>query len=497
MSVYEGPANWWAVNNNSGRTHISTKAVSQSGLIMNLDAGSSTSYSGSGTTWTDLTGTNNGTLVNGPYYSSFSYGSMGFDGTNDYMTSTLATTSGQAVTYEGWLYSIETTSTARNFVDSGSANPRIWWNTSGQIEFDSTGFTTTTVYRNQWVHVVLSKPSGSSAASYYVNGVLVGTGSAYTTPAVTPAWFNVAAASTWKGKCAMIHVYNRALSAAEILSNYNATSKRFTAVADFSFISSGGVATGGDITDVEGYRYHIFNSSNNLTVSSGSGNVEYAIVAGGGGGGVSGGWEAGGGGGAGGMLTGTISINTASSPYTITVGAGGAARTTGSNSSAFSLTANGGGKGGVGIDSVYAGGPGGSGGGATTGSGGLGTTGQGSNGGSGIATGTQCNIGGPGGGGKSAVGLSSKDSVRVGAPGGAGQLFGFSYYAGGGSGGNGNSNVAQIAALGGGGVGQTNAASAIAGTINTGGGGGGGRYAAAGTTAAAGGSGVVIIRYPL
>ena len=35
-------------------------------LVLNLDAGDSNSYSGSGTTWTDLSGNgNNGTLVNG------------------------------------------------------------------------------------------------------------------------------------------------------------------------------------------------------------------------------------------------------------------------------------------------------------------------------------------------------------------------------------------------------------------------------------------------
>jgi hypothetical protein len=199
------------------------------GLSLCLDAANSKSYPGSGTVWTDLSGNgNNGTLVNGVGYSGDNLGSLSFDGVDDYITSSFATTSGQAVTYCGWLYSTETTSIYKNFVDSVTARPMIWWNTSGQIEFDAAFYTTPAVYRNQWVYVALSKPSGSSSASYYVNGVLVGTGSAYTTPALTPTWFNRAAAQTWKGNASNVQVYNRALTPQEIQQNYNALRSRFS-----------------------------------------------------------------------------------------------------------------------------------------------------------------------------------------------------------------------------------------------------------------------------
>jgi hypothetical protein len=202
--------------------------IVQQGLVLNLDAGNPYSYAGAGTTWIDVSGnSNNGTLTNGPTYSSDVGGTIVFDGVNDYVTTSFATTSGQSVTYCGWLYSTESTSTYKNFVDSLSTSPMIWWNTSGQIEFDESRYTTTTVYRNQWVYVSLSKPSGSSSASYYVNGVLVGTGTAYTTPALIPTLFNRSAAQTWKGNGAVVQIYNRALSAAEVLQNYNATKGRF------------------------------------------------------------------------------------------------------------------------------------------------------------------------------------------------------------------------------------------------------------------------------
>ena len=57
------------------------------GLVLSLDAADRNSYPGSGTTWRDMSGNgNNGTLTNGPTFSSANGGSIVFDGTNDYAT---------------------------------------------------------------------------------------------------------------------------------------------------------------------------------------------------------------------------------------------------------------------------------------------------------------------------------------------------------------------------------------------------------------------------
>jgi hypothetical protein len=173
--------------------------------------------------WLDNSNNNTATLINNPTYSSGNGGYLTFNGSNQYLTTSVATTAGQALTVIGWVYSTETTATYRNFFDSISANPMIWWNTSGQIEFDIAAYTTTTVYRNQWVHVALSKPSGSAAPSYYVNGSLVGTGGSYSVPAVTPTWLNRTAAQTWLGRVSKIQYYNAALTATQIAQNYNTT----------------------------------------------------------------------------------------------------------------------------------------------------------------------------------------------------------------------------------------------------------------------------------
>ena len=54
------------------------------GLVLCLDAANTKSYPGSGTTWTDISGKGyDGTLTNGPTFSSDNLGCIVFDGSND------------------------------------------------------------------------------------------------------------------------------------------------------------------------------------------------------------------------------------------------------------------------------------------------------------------------------------------------------------------------------------------------------------------------------
>jgi hypothetical protein len=70
--------------NNLGANILVYNEIITDGLVMYLDAGISDSYPGSGNTWTDLSGRgNNGTLVNGPSYSATSGSYIQFDGSND------------------------------------------------------------------------------------------------------------------------------------------------------------------------------------------------------------------------------------------------------------------------------------------------------------------------------------------------------------------------------------------------------------------------------
>jgi hypothetical protein len=231
--------------------------------------------------------------------------------------------------------------------------------------------------------------------------------------------------------------------------------------------------------------------------------VSYLIVAGGAGG-------ASGGGGAGGLLSGTAAVATGTT-YTLTVGSGGTggsgggatSATNGQQTTAFSLTAVGGGYGAlIGNNQPGGGNGGGSGGGGGgfsggTTAGGSGTSGQGNAGGSnGGQTGDPYPAGG--GGGASAVGQNASGG-NVGGNGGAGTASSISgasvTYAGGGGGGvYSNTGTPGTGGAGGGGAGAGAAAggNGTAGTANRGGGGGGSGVSG---TGGAGGSGVVIVAY--
>ena len=270
------------------------------------------------------------------------------------------------------------------------------------------------------------------------------------------------------------------------------------------------VATGGTIyeTTINGidYRVHEFTSVGTTTFDVVSiplvARVEFFIVGGGGGG--AGGF-AGGGGGGGGVIQGTTGVTAMS--YSITVGAGGAARSgvlnsqSGGASTAFSRTALGGGGGG-GRDnwSGLSGASGGGGGwqnggpGGTT-SGGAGTTGQGFAGGSGFSGGG-ASMGG-GGGGFLSAGENRTSNTKAG-DGGTGITTTFTgtsrSFAGGGGGGAEPSAAAAGVGKSRGGNGGRNGLAATSAAANSGSGGGGAARQLS-STSGAGGSGIVIIRY--
>ena len=227
--------------------------------------------------------------------------------------------------------------------------------------------------------------------------------------------------------------------------------------------------------------------------TSSSLDVQYLVVAGGGGGG-----QQGGGGGAGSLRSGSFTIPTGSS-YTVSVGVGGigavyngGAAQTGSDSTFYTITSQGGGTGG---SAGGAGGNGGSGGGGSyLAGGGISSTG-GNDGGAG---GGASNYPNGGGGGAGAVG---GDGITNSGAGGAGLTWidGVAYAGGGGGGYTSQGATFGAGGSGGGGRGSISSPSAAQpGTNGRGGGGGGGgnQTGNVGIDGAKGGNGVVIVAYP-
>jgi hypothetical protein len=219
-------------------TDLFGRGIIRDGLVLDLDAGISTSYPGSGTTWTDLSVySNNGTLTNGPTYSSSNGGSIVFDGVDDKVTfpnNTISTSAGMTV--EVWFK----TSSGTKYQDIFDLDDAygVWivtnFSASGKINasFNTlSGYMTADYVANNWYQVVLS---GSGTSNFmYLNGVQVATASQTVATSInlnTARIGNVdgdRASEYLVGNVSCLKLYNRALTSAEISQNYNALKDRF------------------------------------------------------------------------------------------------------------------------------------------------------------------------------------------------------------------------------------------------------------------------------
>jgi hypothetical protein len=217
-------------------TNIDYENIVTNGLVFLLDAGYIPSYSRSGTTWSDLSGNgNNGTLTNGPTFSSDNGGSIVFDGVNDYAP--IGTSQFPFGTSSGTLSSWARTSTVsgswRWIVSYGSPNipqARFIGINNSTYYFGGYGddITASGVILNTWFNMV-GVYNGTNA-SIYINGVLVSGPTA-------KSWNTVAGNAQigrqisniehWNGRISNVFIYNRALTATEVLQNYNAQKGRF------------------------------------------------------------------------------------------------------------------------------------------------------------------------------------------------------------------------------------------------------------------------------
>ena len=205
------------------------------GLVLALDAANPKSYTGSGTTWTDLIGRGNtGTLTNGPTYSSTSGGSIVFDGTNDNVSiGTNGFSFGSSPgTLSAWAKTRDRTSTGTIVSYGNAATNGARFLGIGQSNFYFSGYGSSIAASglsyDTWFNLV-GVYDGTNA-SMYVNGALVAGPTARswnTTASNAGIGKNVSNNEYWQGDVAQVQIYNRALSAAEIQQNYNAFKGRY------------------------------------------------------------------------------------------------------------------------------------------------------------------------------------------------------------------------------------------------------------------------------
>jgi len=228
-------------------TQYANGKIVTDGLVLALNAADKNSYPGSGTTWSDTSGNgNNGTLTNGPTFSSTNGGAIVFDGTNDYVNigvdkSCNRFTADFAVSV--WVNRSNTGGTWGNIIGdyytNSTANALEWqimisstaqinlYNVSvGSIITVATGFNT-----NTWINVVFSRIGSTITA--YANGNTLTTATNTTTFGSATGNLNIGidgnnSAEPFTGNIANVLIYkNKGLSATEILQNYNAQKSRF------------------------------------------------------------------------------------------------------------------------------------------------------------------------------------------------------------------------------------------------------------------------------
>ena len=218
-------------------------------LAFYLDAANTKSYPGSGTTWTDISGKNHdGTLTNGPTFSSDNGGCIVFDGSNDHigMLGT-ATDLGINDTSSSFSFSVwfKTGVTSEKYMfdnfdgntqdiscrlDGGKLELYLRGSSGGIVNAVRYGSYTL----NAWNNAVYNFDSSTSPDIFtaYVNGINTGTSTSHFSGNFeSGSNFRIgmrpAGGGQFSGRIACAMLYNKSLTEAEVKQNYNALKGRF------------------------------------------------------------------------------------------------------------------------------------------------------------------------------------------------------------------------------------------------------------------------------
>jgi hypothetical protein len=245
--------NSFGTPNTTGDGSVSITCLTNSSLVLHLDAGNPASYSGTGTTWNDLSGNGSNVTLVSTTYSSANGGSIVFNGTSSYANFDANIGSTNAVTVEMW---VKTNSlkapTGGMYFGFNSYNA---WTSGGNIGYntansDHYGVPNSKVdylgIEGAWRHLVFvmyasSKTSnkiyvnGESQTMSYSNGIFSTASADFNSGSgKISGWRFPNQALSWllNMNVASFKLYNRELTAQEITNNFNATSTRFYAEKD-------------------------------------------------------------------------------------------------------------------------------------------------------------------------------------------------------------------------------------------------------------------------
>jgi hypothetical protein len=229
-------------------------AVSALIQLLYLDPGNSSSYPGSGTTWTDLSGnTNNATLNGSPTWTNAGTASyFSFNGTGSQNATTASakyvqTYTGKTVivairpSTSAWTPGVDqfrgifgTAAGSRNFNtyihQDSSNNLQIHYSAGGGGGFSNN----ISLPSNQWSIIAVTQTTGG-LVTYYLNGQAVGTNTGVTFAQYVNSGNTENVAFTdnyWYGDIGVTAVYGSALSASQIQSNYTTLAAQYGMVTN-------------------------------------------------------------------------------------------------------------------------------------------------------------------------------------------------------------------------------------------------------------------------
>ena len=216
-------------------------------LVLHLDASNSSSYSGSGTTWSDLASSSlNATLVNGVTFSSDNGGTFVFDGTNDYAEITSASALGGFsgdFTIEFWYKATNEDSYDTLFDFNGENSSTVFrWGVQAApggsnmtLRRDSAFAITTSgidAFDDNWHHHVIAR--NGSTITYYIDNVSRGT-ETYSGSISSGTHLKIGGFSGGGyhigGSLPQVRIYDgTGFTASQVLQNYNASNNNYTIV---------------------------------------------------------------------------------------------------------------------------------------------------------------------------------------------------------------------------------------------------------------------------
>jgi hypothetical protein len=262
------------------------------GLILCLDGSNSRSYAGTGITWTDISGNNkSGTGQTGVSYSSINSGKFILNGAESgYFSLPLVTSTITNVTMSCWV-NITTLSLRGPFIVNGSFTGYAIG--VGLNSYDDYGNNLIALFPgNRWIssgvslglgwkHVAITL-DGSSLPRIYLNGQLINSYAGMNPRVPTTATYigrevggeNVGITRAFGGEVGMVQMYNRQLTDAEILQNYNAGRKKYNPE---EFIVRDGLLMFVDAGNINSYSgtgttwYDLSGNRNDMTLINGVG----------------------------------------------------------------------------------------------------------------------------------------------------------------------------------------------------------------------------------